>query len=143
MGICSTTYGDLVCRGCKRFAHEIVEWNGYNHGQREVVWQRLESVRDQVVGQALMIIDIGTYLSFCRQRSLSTALEADALFEVLAVLVRENAALQAAGLACRSLPEPVSADAEITALMVMKQLDGLVYDRALAHYERNFRVSQG
>ncbi|MEM9624509.1 MAG: DUF1289 domain-containing protein, partial [Pseudomonadota bacterium] len=30
VGICSTTYGDLVCRGCKRFAHEIVQWNAYD-----------------------------------------------------------------------------------------------------------------
>ncbi len=24
VGMCSTTYGDLVCRGCRRFSHEIV-----------------------------------------------------------------------------------------------------------------------
>ncbi|MCZ6890305.1 MAG: DUF1289 domain-containing protein, partial [Gammaproteobacteria bacterium] len=34
IGICSTTYGDLVCRGCKRYAHEIVDWNRYTEDQR-------------------------------------------------------------------------------------------------------------
>ncbi len=29
-----------ICRGCKRFAHEIVAWNGYTDDQRERVWQR-------------------------------------------------------------------------------------------------------
>ncbi|MCF8976542.1 DUF1289 domain-containing protein, partial [Pseudomonas edaphica] len=23
VGLCSTVYGDLVCRGCKRFHHEV------------------------------------------------------------------------------------------------------------------------
>lgn len=143
MGICSTTYGDLVCRGCKRFAHEVVEWNGYDAGQREVIWQRLEGVRDQVIGQALMIVDIGTYLGFCRAHHLSTALEADGLFTVVAMLVKENLRLKDAGLAYK--PSEAGADAEpnADALDVMKLIDGFEYDRALAHYERNFRVPQG
>ena len=27
LGICSTTYGDDVCKGCKRFVHEVISWN--------------------------------------------------------------------------------------------------------------------
>ena len=45
VGICSTTYGDLVCRGCKRFAHEIVGWNGYTVVQQQTVESRLRSLR--------------------------------------------------------------------------------------------------
>jgi hypothetical protein len=26
VGLCSTVYGDLVCRGCKRFHHEVINW---------------------------------------------------------------------------------------------------------------------
>lgn len=35
IGLCSTVYGDLVCRGCKRFHHEVIQWNGY--GEEENV----------------------------------------------------------------------------------------------------------
>ena len=31
LGICSTTsVGDVVCRGCKRYAFEVIDWNGYD-----------------------------------------------------------------------------------------------------------------
>ena len=54
VGICSTTYGDLVCRGCKRFAHEIVQWNGYDEGQQDAVRERLTRLRDEIL-EALVV----------------------------------------------------------------------------------------
>ena len=57
MGVCSTTYGDLVCRGCKRFAHEIVGWNGYLEEQRELVWARLNGLLRDSVRTVLVIVD--------------------------------------------------------------------------------------
>ncbi len=43
IGICSTTsFGDLVCRGCKRFAQEVVDWNAYDEAQKLAVEQRLQ-----------------------------------------------------------------------------------------------------
>ena len=56
VGICSTTYGDLVCRGCKRFAHEIVQWNSYDATQQDAVRERLTRIRDEVL-DALLICD--------------------------------------------------------------------------------------
>ncbi len=57
VGICSTTYGDLVCRGCKRFSHEIVAWNVYNDDQRERVWHRLYALRDQATAVFVTVSD--------------------------------------------------------------------------------------
>ena len=57
IGICSTTYGDMICRGCKRFAHEIVAWNGYTDDQRERVWQRLYALRDDATAVYVAIAD--------------------------------------------------------------------------------------
>ena len=62
VGICSTTYGDLVCRGCMRFAHEIVGWNGFNEAQREAVWQRLLELRDGAVRSAVEVVDDLAYV---------------------------------------------------------------------------------
>ena len=45
VGVCSTVFGDQVCRGCKRFHHEVIEWNGYTDIQKETVWNRLESLK--------------------------------------------------------------------------------------------------
>ncbi|MBX8581574.1 DUF1289 domain-containing protein [Pseudomonas cichorii] len=58
LGLCSTVYGDLVCRGCKRFHHEVVNWNGYNEDEKRAVWLRLEQLLVQVMAAKLEIFDV-------------------------------------------------------------------------------------
>ncbi|HBX36772.1 MAG TPA: DUF1289 domain-containing protein, partial [Pseudohongiella sp.] len=42
IGICSTTsVGDTICRGCKRFAFEVIEWNAFTQSQKQAVVDRL------------------------------------------------------------------------------------------------------
>ncbi|MBC3957908.1 MULTISPECIES: DUF1289 domain-containing protein [Pseudomonas] len=57
VGLCSTVYGDLVCRGCKRFHHEVIHWNGYNEAEKRAVWLRLEQLLVQVMTAKLEIFD--------------------------------------------------------------------------------------
>ena len=57
VGICSTTYGDQVCRGCRRFAHEIIDWNRYDDDQKRAVRARLIALRDQVVSGRIRVVD--------------------------------------------------------------------------------------
>lgn len=57
VGLCSTVYGDLVCRGCKRFHHEVIHWNGYNEYEKRAVWLRLEQLLVQVMTAKLEIFD--------------------------------------------------------------------------------------
>ncbi|CAG8868790.1 hypothetical protein PS627_03173 [Pseudomonas fluorescens] len=57
VGLCSTVYGDLVCRGCKRFHHEVIHWNGYNEDEKRAVWLRLELLLVQVMEAKLEIFD--------------------------------------------------------------------------------------
>jgi predicted Fe-S protein YdhL (DUF1289 family) len=57
VGLCSTVYGDLVCRGCKRFHHEVIHWNGYDEAQKRAVWLRLEQLLVQVMTAKLEVFD--------------------------------------------------------------------------------------
>lgn len=57
VGICSTGIGDTVCRGCKRFSHEVIDWNAYSHEQRLIIAQRLEGFLTQVVQNFVEVID--------------------------------------------------------------------------------------
>jgi predicted Fe-S protein YdhL (DUF1289 family) len=57
VGLCSTVYGDLVCRGCKRFHHEVIHWNGYNEAEKRAVWLRLEKLLVQVMTAKLEVFD--------------------------------------------------------------------------------------
>ena len=57
VGLCSTTYGDSVCRGCKRFAHEIVDWNRYEDEQKAAVLTRLTLLMSSVVSRYVLVTD--------------------------------------------------------------------------------------
>ncbi len=58
IGICSSSMGDDVCRGCHRFAHEVVNWNGYPEEQRVVVFERLDSLLIQILVNKIQLVDI-------------------------------------------------------------------------------------
>lgn len=70
VGLCSTVYGDLVCRGCKRFHHEVVNWNLYDDAEKRAVWQRLESLLVQVVAAKLEVFDPQRLRSQLEQRQI-------------------------------------------------------------------------
>lgn len=57
IGICSTTFGGDVCRGCKRYAHEVIGWNGYSEAQKQLVWARLEEQAEAVTASRLSVFD--------------------------------------------------------------------------------------
>lgn len=58
VGLCSTVYGDLVCRGCKRFHHEVVDWNAYDDEGKRAVLRRLEALLTQVMTAKLDVFDV-------------------------------------------------------------------------------------
>src|SRR6185312_296117 len=57
IGICSTVYGDDICRGCKRGYIEVIEWNRYTDQQKQVINQRLEQQMERVIAKFLIIED--------------------------------------------------------------------------------------
>lgn len=57
IGVCSTGIGDSVCRGCKRFAHEVIGWNSYTEDERCHIMQRIETLLSQVVQNHIRIVD--------------------------------------------------------------------------------------
>lgn len=57
VGICSTSIAGSVCRGCKRYAHEVIRWNSYNNEERQIVWHRLEEFRITLVSNWFELVD--------------------------------------------------------------------------------------
>ena len=57
IGVCSTGIGDSVCRGCKRFAYEVIDWNAYTREQKLMIALRLENFLVQVVQNFIEIVD--------------------------------------------------------------------------------------
>ena len=57
LGICSTTFGDEVCKGCKRFSHEIVNWTKYSLEEREIINDRLEKFKIKILQDRFKVFD--------------------------------------------------------------------------------------
>lgn len=58
IGVCSTGIGDSVCRGCKRFAHEVIHWNSYSEEQKRIIDRRLSGFLSQCVSNRFRITDL-------------------------------------------------------------------------------------
>ena len=57
VGICSTTFGDVVCRGCRRYLHEVIDWNRYSDAEKRLIWHRLDGLLEQVLAGSFRIDD--------------------------------------------------------------------------------------
>ena len=145
VGICSTTYGDLVCRGCKRFAHEIVQWNGYDETQQDAVRDRLTRLRDEILEALLVCEEPSLLQAALSEAGLTDFAQKEGLYQLLRFMVRREQSLASAGLALSAgaiaQPEPSNQPmSELDTLHAMQLLDAESYRRAKAHYERNFKV---
>ncbi|QEA39846.1 DUF1289 domain-containing protein [Pistricoccus aurantiacus] len=57
VGVCSTSVGDTVCRGCQRHLAEIRDWPGYDEVQRAGRMHELDALRERVAGEFLRVTD--------------------------------------------------------------------------------------
>lgn len=57
IGICSTTsFGDPICRGCKRFSHEVIHWNTFTEPQKQAVQARINQFTTQLMSNKFRIV---------------------------------------------------------------------------------------
>lgn len=71
LGICSTTYGDDVCKGCKRFVHEVINWNKYNTKEKEVVNSRLEEFKFLILKERFEILDLSVFENKLKENAIN------------------------------------------------------------------------
>lgn len=59
IGICSTTsFGDSVCRGCKRYSFEVIHWNSYDDAAKSAVLNRIEKLNCQILENRFRIFSV-------------------------------------------------------------------------------------
>ena len=71
IGICSTTFGDDVCKGCKRFSHEITNWGKFSTDERAVVNSRLEQFKTTILEEKFTISDSDLFESKMNEFSIN------------------------------------------------------------------------
>ncbi len=128
--MCSTTFGDFVCRGCKRWLHEVIDWNGYDELNKRVVVERLRQQRDACVAGFVTIADEATLRASAARAGLG---EGESLSELLLALLRRN--FSAAEIGC-SIPAGALLDRRALYLAI----DAELLVRAQAGYEHGYRV---
>src|SRR5690606_17074965 len=59
IGICSTTsVGDRICRGCKRFSEEVINWNTYTEVEKQAVQARINLFTSQIMADKFRIVSL-------------------------------------------------------------------------------------
>ncbi len=137
IGVCSTALGDAVCRGCKRFSHEVIHWNGYSQSQKRLIDARLDSFLTQVVRNKLTVLD-PTLLEW-QLRTQQIAYKPHKPPEVWAFALLRAGAQQISNLGEYGL----KLDAQYRAVPLSElkdMIDREFYILSEAHYERYMKV---
>ncbi|MBX2807024.1 MAG: DUF1289 domain-containing protein [Cellvibrionaceae bacterium] len=142
IGVCSTGIGDDVCRGCKRFAHEIIHWNSYVEAERQLIVDRLDTFIEQVVRHKFVIVDAALLRrKLLCQKMHYQEIDCDQQLSAercLYALLRRGAnqidSPEAYGFRCKP-------DWQHLSLKAMQQcVDQDLYTLSCAHYERYFKL---
>ncbi|WP_370978376.1 DUF1289 domain-containing protein [Agaribacterium sp. ZY112] len=136
VGICSTGIGDSVCRGCKRFMNEVIDWNSYSEEQRQLIVQRLSSLVRQVAEPLVEIYDealLKQSLDFQKVRYDKTAGPYLWLHELLQVGASTIASLEPFGCRIKSAYQGWSLSE------IKQQIDRDFYTLSEVHFERYFQ----
>lgn len=139
VGICSTGIGDDVCRGCKRFSHEVIHWNGYSQEQRRTIANRLEGFLSQVVANYFEIVDQGLLIAQMEHQQIRFQKDQPPhcwVFDLLKAGASQIDDISLYGLAVtpgyKSLPLPE----------IKLAIDADFYQLSVAHYERYISPAQ-
>lgn len=58
IGVCSTVYGDDICRGCHRSFDEVIRWNAMSAQEQAQVWGRLNERAACFLKDKVEILDV-------------------------------------------------------------------------------------
>ena len=133
VGICSTTYGDDVCRGCKRFAKEIINWNSFSPDEREAVWQRLEKLKTQIMKSRIEILNSSKLAEGIAEYRLRIHEDLNDLFKAFELVKLTSKSFKDLTQFGIMIISPIK-DLEILKEDIEKEL----YELSSAHYNRYF-----
>lgn len=137
IGVCSTGIGDSVCRGCKRFAHEVIGWNAYSDAERDSIMRRIETLLGQVVQNHIRVIDAAKLQEQLEQQRVR-------IYPGLNIYCQAFEAIRTFGGQLKDLDwigcEVLPAHRNLPVSEIKKSMDDAFYLLSSAHYERYFPV---
>ncbi|XID75761.1 DUF1289 domain-containing protein [Alkanindiges sp. WGS2144] len=127
-GKCSTVFGDSVCRGCRRFSHEVINWNAYTLQEQQSIWQRLDSQLDQILLPLVSVEDeqaLEMFLTSQLVRLPEHASQGRKIYHALRICQRKPDCLERSGL--KILPAHLQ--------KIWRLFEQRIYSLAIASFE--------
>tara|TARA_B100000676_G_scaffold215650_1_gene212174 strand:- start:766 stop:1224 length:459 start_codon:yes stop_codon:yes gene_type:complete len=133
IGVCSTSYGDHICRGCKRFSHEVTGWIKYSDTEKSLVNERLQKFKTTILEDKFTIIDSEKLKNKLKDANISFNQELDPLcwvFDLFRTFTIEDIDLEEVGIALKGefSNMPLS--------KIKEDINKEFFELSLAHYER-------
>lgn len=136
IGVCSTGLGDEVCRGCKRYNHEVIQWNSFTEAQKRVIDQRLEDFLQQICAVYLRVVDETLLRQQVKQHNVRVAPHRNAAghaYELLRAGGKQINPLSDFGLATTAHSE------QMAVTEIKSSIDTDFWQLSNAHYQRYFK----
>ena len=133
LGICSTTYGDDVCKGCKRFVHEIISWTKYSQDERALVNDRLEKFKILILQERFKIHDVDLLAIKLKENAINYNNSMDPLtwiFDLLRAAGSQNLDLEQFGITSLKNYDPMT---------IRDEVNKEFLDLSEAHHQRYFK----
>lgn len=67
VGLCSTIYGDIVCRGCFRHYEDIIHWNTFAPQNKLPILSQLNTLITRILQESIEITDAALLEKKCLQ----------------------------------------------------------------------------
>ncbi len=138
VGICSTGIGDQVCRGCKRFDHEVIDWNRYSDEQRQIVLQRLDDFLTKIISRKFLLVNEAKFSRSIEYQNILVRAE-QSIWSQIYLLLRAGATqIQDIGDYGIALQSPWD---EMPLADVKKAIEEEFLSLSSAYHERYFAIS--
>ena len=138
IGVCSTTYGDDICRGCRRFRHEITSWINYSDSEKNIINRRLEKFKVTVLEEKFLVADIEIFKVALKQSKFRFNQDLEPIcwvFDLFRSLNTEDLNLKDFGLVIQK------EFANIPLPQLKEDVNKEFYELSLAHYQRYIQPS--
>ena len=133
LGICSTTYGDDVCKGCKSFVHEIISWPKYSQDERALVNDRLEKFKVLILQDRFKVHDSELLQIKLKENAINYNNSMDPLtwiFDLLRAAGSQNLDLEQFGITSLKNYDPMK---------IRDEINKEFLDLSEAHHQRYFK----
>jgi len=133
IGVCSTSYGDHICRGCKRFSHEVTGWIKYSDAEKSLVNERLQKFKITILEDKFTIIDSERLKNKLKEANISFNQELDPLcwvFDLFRTFTTEDIDLEDVGIAVKG------EFLDLSLSRIKENINKEFFELSLAHYER-------